>query len=209
MVHPRPVDLVEPRAGCGWRCQACRVGRWCKYDGCERAIHLDATAGDATPCRCHSVQHPRGVAVCPCFRRRRPGWHRAAGNVLVVCGLVTALTGLWMAQFYPWPEGDGEILYLLRIMFGSAMAVAIVLAVEAIRRRDFPAHGAWMIRSYTIGMGAGTQVLTHIPYFVLVGKPGELSKAVLMGAGWVINIAVAEWTIRRQTSGLRTSPRRC
>ena len=89
------------------------------------------------------------------------------------------------------------------------MAVAIVLAVEAIRRRDFPAHGAWMIRSYTIGMGAGTQVLTHIPYFVLVGKPGELSKAVLMGAGWVINIAVAEWTIRRQTSGLRTSPRRC
>ena len=130
------------------------------------------------------------------FRRRRPGWHRAAGKVLVVSGLVTALTGLWMAQFYPWPEGDGEILYLLRIVFGSAMAVAIILAVDAIRRRDFPAHGAWMIRSYAIGMGAGTQVLTHIPYFVLVGKPDELSKAALMGAGWVINVVVAEWIIR-------------
>ncbi|MEQ1934735.1 MAG: hypothetical protein ABL962_12820, partial [Fimbriimonadaceae bacterium] len=54
-------------------------------------------------------------------------------------------------------------------------------------------------------MGAGTQVFTHVPYFVLVGKPGELSKAVLMGAGWVINIVVAEWIIRRQTSGLRTN----
>ena len=111
----------------------------------------------------------------PVFRRRRPGWHRAAGKVLVVSGLVTALTGLWMAQFYPWPEGDGEILYLLRIVFGSAMAVAITLAVDAIRRRDFAAHGAWMIRSYAIGMGAGTQVLTHIPYFALVGKPDGCS----------------------------------
>ena len=141
----------------------------------------------------------------PAFRRRRPGWHRVAGKVLVAFGLVTALTGLWMAQFYPWPEGDGEILYLLRIVFGSAMAVAIVLSVDAIRRRNFPAHGAWMIRSYAIAMGAGTQVLTHVPYFALVGKPDELSKAVLMGAGWVINVVVAEWIIRRQTLGLRTN----
>ena len=35
----------------------------------------------------------------PGFRRRRLGWHRAAGRVLVVCGLVAALSGLWMTQF--------------------------------------------------------------------------------------------------------------
>jgi uncharacterized membrane protein len=134
--------------------------------------------------------------VVPAFRRRWPRWHRAAGRVLVVCGLVAALTGLWMANFYPWPEGDGEFLYLLRLVFGSAMVIAIVLAIAAIRRRDFVAHGAWMIRGYAIGMGAGMQVMTHIPYFVLVGKPDELSRAVLMGAGWVINIVIAEWIIR-------------
>ena len=143
----------------------------------------------------------------PALRRRRLGWHRTAGKVLAVFGLVTALTGLWMAQFYPWPEGDGEILYLLRIVFGSAMTMAMVLAVDAIRRRDFAAHGAWMIRSYAIGMGAGTQVLTHIPYFLLVGKPGELCKAVLMGAGWAINVVIAEWIIRRQALGLSTNQR--
>jgi len=134
----------------------------------------------------------------PAFRRRRRGWHRTAGKFLVVFGLVTALTGLWMTQFYPWPAGDGEVLYLLRLVFGSAMAVSIVLAVDAIRRRDFKAHGAWMIRGYAIGLGAGTQVLTHLPWFILVGKPGEFSRTVLMGAGWVINVAVAEWVLRRK-----------
>lgn len=37
----------------------------------------------------------------PGFRRRRPGWHRAAGRILVVCGVTAALSGLWMAHFYP------------------------------------------------------------------------------------------------------------
>jgi uncharacterized membrane protein len=140
----------------------------------------------------------------PAFRRRRPVWHRTIGGVLVAFGLVAALTGLWMARFYPWPDGDGEILYILRLAFGSAMAMSIVLAVDAIRRRDFVAHGVWMIRGYAIGMGAGTQVLTHLPYFVLVGKPDEFSRAVLMGAGWVINVVVAEWIIRRGPSRLNT-----
>jgi uncharacterized membrane protein len=134
----------------------------------------------------------------PAFRHRRRGWHRAAGRVLAPLGMMAALTGLWMTLFYPWPEGDGEIVYLLRLLFGSAMAASIVLGMDAVRRRDFASHGAWMIRGYAIGMGAGTQVLTHLPWFILVGKPGELSRAVLMGAGWVINVVVAEWIIRRE-----------
>jgi uncharacterized membrane protein len=136
----------------------------------------------------------------PGLRRRRRNWHRAAGRVLAVFGLVAALTGLWMAHFYPWPEGDGEVLYLLRLVFGSAMAVSIVLAVAAIRRRDFALHGAWMTRAYAIGLGAGTQVLTHLPWFILVGKPGESSRAMLMGAGWIINVLVAESIIRKRAT---------
>lgn len=132
----------------------------------------------------------------PAFRRHNRRWHRAAGSALVVLGLVAALTGLWMTHFYPWPEGDGEILYVLRLVFGSAMAISIILGVDAIRRRDFAGHGAWMIRGYAIGMGAGTQVLTHLPYFALVGTPDELTRAVLMAAGWVINVVIAESIIR-------------
>ncbi len=133
----------------------------------------------------------------PGFRRRRRAWHRAAGRILAPCGILAALSGLWMAHFYPWRLGDGELVYLERLVFGSAMLLSIGLGLDAIRRRDFPSHGAWMMRAYAIGLGAGTQVVTHLPWFLLVGgKPGELPRGLMMGAGWVINVVVAEWIIR-------------
>ncbi|GGS95720.1 membrane protein [Planobispora rosea] len=132
----------------------------------------------------------------PGFRRRRPGWHRAAGRILVPCGLLAALSGLWMTLFYPLPDGDGALLSGFRLVFGSAMALSIVLGLAAIRRRDVTRHRAWMIRGYAIGLGAGTQVLTNLPWFLIFGEPGETSRALLMGAGWAINLAMAEWIIR-------------
>jgi uncharacterized membrane protein len=136
----------------------------------------------------------------PRLRRRRHGWHRAAGRLLIPCGLVAALSGLWMTLFYPWPEGDGAILYDLRLLFGSAMLLAILLGVAAIRRRDFVQHGAWMLRGYAIGLGAGTQALTLLAGELIAGPPSELSRALLMGAAWVINLAVAEWIIRKRSA---------
>lgn len=132
----------------------------------------------------------------PGLRRSRPGWHRAAGRLIVLCGLVAALSGLWMTVSYPQPEGDGDLLTGLRLGFGSAMVMSIVLGFAAIRRRDVTRHRAWMMRGYAIGMGAGTQVVTHLAWFLVVGTPGELSRALLSAAGWVINLAVAEWVIR-------------
>lgn len=137
----------------------------------------------------------------PRFRQRRNGWHRAAGRILIPCGVVAALSGLWMAQFYPWPAGDGQILYVERLVFGSAMVLSIAVSVVAIARRDFRAHGRWMLRAYAIGLGAGTQVLTHLPWFLIMGDtPGETPRAVMMGAGWVINVVVAEWIVRRDVA---------
>jgi uncharacterized membrane protein len=140
----------------------------------------------------------------PGFRRRRRAWHRALGKVLIPCGLLAALTGLWMAHFYPWPPGDGQVVYAERIVFGSAMVLSIMFAVQAIVRRDFVSHGSWMTRAYAIGLGAGTQVLTHLPWLVLVdGKPGELARGVMMGAGWIINVVFAEWVIRNRTNRMK------
>jgi uncharacterized membrane protein len=136
----------------------------------------------------------------PSLRRRRHSWHRVAGRLLIPCGLTAALSGLWMTQFYPWPKGDGAILYGLRILFGSAMLLSILLGVAAIRRRDFAQHGNWMLRGYAIGLGAGTQALTLAVGAVILGSPSEISRALLMGAAWVINLAVAEWIIRRRSA---------
>jgi len=136
------------------------------------------------------------------IRRRHRAWHRIAGRFLGVCGLVAALSGLWMAHFYAWPAGDGYGVYVERLVFGTAMAVSIVLGIHTARVRNFTSHEAWMTRAYAIGMGAGTQVLTHLPWFIFVGaKPGESARTVMMGSAWMINVIVAEWIIRRGRRG--------
>jgi uncharacterized membrane protein len=134
------------------------------------------------------------------FVRRRPGRHRMTGRALVVCGLVAALSGLWMTVFYPRPEGDGDLLAVFRLVFGTAMAAFLVLGFAAVRRRDFRRHRAWMMRAYAIGLAAGTQAFTQLPWMLLVGPLGEIPRALLVAAGWVVNLAVAEWIIRRRPS---------
>ncbi len=141
-------------------------------------------------------------------KRGRRSWHRSAGVILIPAGLLSALSGLWMAVFYDLPPDDGVILLILRLVFGTAMAASIVLGILAIRRRDFVAHGAWMARGYAIGIAAGTQALVSIPWFVLAGPTNELSRAVLLGAAWVLNLAVAEYFIRRRVQRSTPSSRK-
>ena len=141
----------------------------------------------------------------PGFRRRKPYWHRAAGRVLVPCGIVAALTGVWMTHFHP-PASfigslpanyDGPSLYVIRLLAGLAMASSLCLGIAAILRRDIPSHQAWMIRGYALGLGAGTQVFTHLPWFLFPSIRGQLARALCMAAGWGINAVVAEWIIAR------------
>ena len=138
----------------------------------------------------------------PIFRRRHPALHRGAGRMLVPCGLLAALSGLWMTQFYPTgieppASFDGPSLRIIRLLAGSAMVLCLCLGFAAIRRREIPRHRAWMMRGYALGLSAGTQAFTHLPWFLFPSIHGELARTLFMGAGWVINLAVAEWLILR------------
>ncbi len=132
------------------------------------------------------------------LRRRRPGWHRAAGRLLVPCGLAAALSGIWMTLFYDLPAGDRGLLTGFRLVFGSAMVVAVGLGFAAILRRDIVHHRMWMIRGYAIGQGAGTQFVLLASWALAIGPPERLSRAVLHLAAWVLNLVVAESIIRRR-----------
>jgi uncharacterized membrane protein len=139
----------------------------------------------------------------PGLRRRCANWHRGAGRVLIPFGLLAALAGVWMAHFYPPginPPGsfDGPFVYALRVAAGSAMALSLCLGFAAIRKRDIPSHRAWMLRGYALGLGAGTQVVTHLPWYLLPDIQGELARTLFMAAGWAVNLAVAEWSISRE-----------
>ena len=137
----------------------------------------------------------------PGFRRRWPDWHRAAGRILVAAGVAAALSGIWMAMFYVIVPADSALLHGLRLFFGSAMALSILLGLLAIRRRDVAGHQDWMLRAYATALGAGTQALIQIPPLLLFGEPDDLSRALMMGAGWLVNLAVAEWLIRAMAIG--------
>lgn len=136
------------------------------------------------------------------FRRAHPRWHRVAGRLLVVAGLAVAVSALWLTLFYPRKDGTGDLLFVLRLVAGSAMAASLVWALLAIRRRDVATHRAWMMRAYALGLGAGTQVVTEGFGHALFGA-NVLALDASRGLAWLLNLAVAEWAIRRGGRGPR------
>jgi hypothetical protein len=140
------------------------------------------------------------------FRVRWPGFHRRAGRVLAVCGILVGLTGFWMAAFYPIPDAlQGPLLRVVRLMVAAAMVASIVIALSSILRRDVPRHEAFMIRAYALAQGAGTQVLVLGPWMLLTGQGTGLPRDLMMTLTWAINIGVAELIIWRRNAHPRTT----
>lgn len=159
-------------------------------------VHIVASVGYAL---LGAFQFSTGI------RRRHRGWHRRAGRVLVVLGLAVAFSALWMTVFYPRKEGTGEVLYWFRLAASSGMGASVILGFAAIRRRDVVRHRAWMTRAYALALGAGTQAFT-VGFGEAIFGSGVVRTDLMLGAGWAINLAVAEWVIRRSRrprSGVR------
>jgi hypothetical protein len=138
----------------------------------------------------------------PRLRRRHPAWHRRSGRVLVVAGLLVVASALWLTLRYDAQPGSGQVLFLFRLVVAPAMAGCLVLGFTAIRRRDIPSHRAWMIRGYALGLGAGTQVFTEGIGEALFGT-GVLTGDLAKGVAWILNLAIAEWAIRRPATRRR------
>jgi uncharacterized membrane protein len=145
------------------------------------------------------------LQLVPRFRARHLRWHRRAGRIVAVAGLLVAGSAFWMASFYAPKPGTGPLLLGLRLVFAVAMTACLVLGVLRIRRRDVAGHRAWMIRAYAIALAAGTQAFTG-GFAPLLPGSGALKGDLAMGSAWFINLAVAEWVIRRGSRG--ASPRR-
>jgi hypothetical protein len=138
------------------------------------------------------------LQFAPRLRRPKPSWHTMAGRLLIPSGLVVALSGMWMAHFNALPEYDGVLVYASRMLSGGWMLLTLVLGTVAIYRRDLTNHAVWMIRGYAIGAGGGTQVLTAAPLLLFFPQHlNDPNRAIGLAAGWVINVVIAEWAIRR------------
>lgn len=135
----------------------------------------------------------------PGFRQSYPRWHRMAGRPLIVAGAAVALTGLYLTVVFPHLETDGPTLFTVRIIVGSAMVLSVALSVRALLLRRFSNHGAWMMRAYALGMGAGTQVFTHLPWIIATGTlPTGYVRDTAMAGAWLLNVLFVEWRLRRR-----------
>jgi len=135
----------------------------------------------------------------PSVRRHYPALHRAAGRLVATAGCVSALTGLWMTHFFPFPdELQGPLLYWVRIALSFGMFGLIVWAVLAIKSRKVLEHGAAMLRAYAIGIGASTQAVFGIGWMVAFGTEmlGPARDGMMVFA-WVFNLLMAELLIAK------------
>jgi uncharacterized membrane protein len=130
------------------------------------------------------------------LRRRFGALHRLSGRVFVLAGAGLALSGLaLLLQVESLATGllDGA-----RGLFGLALIAALVRGVAAARAHELHRHRVWMIRAYAIGMGQSTVALIMFPLYLITGDPpmGLASDIVVVGM-WLLNIAAAEWIVRR------------
>ena len=122
--------------------------------------------------------------------------HRIMGRVFVLAGACLALSSL--SLLWAFPTAAGDLVNIGRLVFGIALAIALGIAMQAIRARDIPRHRDWMIRAYAIGMGATLVSVAFLPIFLITGTPpsGLMSDVIFIGS-WAACIVFAEWIIRR------------
>jgi hypothetical protein len=171
-------------------------------------IPLDALPEDATKFRAVPVAHfvhalagflfgvLGPLQFAGVLKRRFGRLHRVTGRVFVIAGLFLGLSSFRL--LWEFPDASTWLLAAARLAAGLALILTLLLGVAAILRRDVPAHRAWMIRAYAIGMGAATIALIMFPIFIITGAPivGFASDTLFI-LSWVINIGIGEWVIRR------------
>ncbi len=125
-----------------------------------------------------------------------PNWHKHAGRVFVISGIISANSGIWMTHFYSFPEElQGTLLYNVRIFVGISMLMCIILGLNSVLNGRIQNHKAWMIRAYALGQGAGTQVFVLILASLFLEDTTGFTRDILMTVSWIINLAIAEWII--------------
>lgn len=146
-----------------------------------------------------------GLQLVPRIRAHRRV-HRVIGRTFLGLGtLAFVVTGVPLALTTP----DGNLTRYGVLVPALAWPVVAVLGWRAIRRGDVVRHREWMLRLYALTFFALTTRLL-VPLMLLAQVPmmsswydGDVQAAVSASIpvgqwlGWMVNLAIAEWVIRR------------
>jgi len=122
--------------------------------------------------------------------------HRVMGRVFVASAAFLSLSSL--SLLWTFRDGGMDLISGSRIVFAIAMGITLVVAMQAVRARNFDKHRDWMIRTYAIGIGGTAVSFVMFPIYIITGEPpsGLTSDLIFVGA-WIVSIAVGEWVIAR------------
>lgn len=152
-------------------------------------VHFAHVAAGATFGLLGPIQFGRVLA------KRYGRLHRIMGRVFVLAGAFLALSSLSLWVTFPNP--NDPFTSASRFIFGIALGVALIIAMQAIRVRNIHRHRDWMIRSYAIGIGATAVSFVMFPIYIITGTPpsGLIADLIFAGA-WIASIGVGEFVIR-------------
>ena len=130
------------------------------------------------------------------LKRKYGRLHRVLGRVFVAAGAMISLSALGLLWHFP--DTYSVAMNSGRLLFGIALGVELVKAMQMIRKRDITRHRNWMIRAYAIGIGATAVTMVFFPIFVITGQPptGNVADIAFLGA-WAACIVFAEVLVRR------------
>jgi uncharacterized membrane protein len=128
--------------------------------------------------------------------------HRVTGRVFVAAGAMISLSSLTLLWHFP--DTYSVAMNSGRLLFGIALGVALAIAMQAIRQRDFTGHRNWMIRAYAIGMGATAVTMVFFPIYIITGEPptGPVADTIFLGS-WAAWVVFAEGLVRGWFPGSR------
>jgi len=184
-----------PAIGSGYRMvEIAMTGHWrleCLADQVDR-LPLFIHAGGAM------LFLALGAAqMVPGLRTRHMHWHRTAGRIAAIAGIIGALSGLWLTLAHP--AISTPVLFYARMGASAVWLVSVILAIWYIRSKRIAQHRAWMMRAFAMALPAGTLVFILLPVVLVFGEEGnEIMLEAVQAAAWPLHLAIAEWLIRRK-----------
>lgn len=126
------------------------------------------------------------------LRRRFPAAHHWIGRVYIAACLVGGSAAALIALF----TASGLVAGVGFFLGAIVWLVCTVLALVAVKRRDFLAHQRWMIRSYAVAFGAVT-LRIYLPVAMIGGLSFATAYPIIAWLCWVPNLLIAQLLVRR------------
>ncbi|MDQ0379093.1 DUF2306 domain-containing protein [Amycolatopsis thermophila] len=138
------------------------------------------------------------LQLWPWLRRKHPAVHRWSGRVYVAAAIPAGLAALVVAPMGAFGMNQRAANTVLAVLWLATTATGYVMA----RRRRFPQHREWMVRSFALCFSIVVNRLwTAVCVSALVPDTNDtaaLEQAIGVGSwmSWLVNLLIAEWWLQ-------------